>query len=408
MKNYIKSMFHLPYLHNKNISIIYFTYFAASLWFMLGMWYVYFLKIVAPEQIALVHTIGFIIGISMDIPSGYMADKIGRKHFLAIGLLLFSIGIGLFAFITNIWQMIIFEMITQTGIAFITGAQEAVLYDTIYAIEKDKSKVGEIFALIYSRCRMIVNFGLIISPLVGGVLYRFSDKAGWLLMSGFCFVAFLLTLTLTNHQQRGESIEIKILTHTKDSFKIFASKTNRYLIPAILLLSGIAFISDWGIFPQGSMERAGYTPLGISIFFAVIYTLSIISNHYLPSVAKKLGNYLGFKYYGILTVVMLLLGAGIYFVAPRAIVIVLGLFTITSSLFVSYLTIVVSDISNETNRATMLSMSGFSSKFLYMFSAPIVGLSFASNKPEYSWLGFAIIIFISVLMISKIWKKYSI
>ena len=156
------------------------------------------------------------------------------------------------------------------------------------------------------------------------------------------------------------------------------------------------------------MERAGYTPLGISIFFAVIYTLSIISNHYLPSVAKKLGNYLGFKYYGILTVVMLLLGAGIYFVAPRAIVIVLGLFTITSSLFVSYLTIVVSDISNETNRATMLSMSGFSSKFLYMFSAPIVGLSFASNKPEYSWLGFAIIIFISVLMISKIWKKYSI
>mgnify|MGYP002364900508 FL=1 len=105
---------------------------------------------------------------------------------------------------------------------------------------------------------------------------------------------------------------------------------------------------------------------------------------------------------------MLLLGAGIYFVAPRAIVIVLGLFTITSSLFVSYLTIVVSDISNETNRATMLSMSGFSSKFLYMFSAPIVGLSFASNKPEYSWLGFAIIIFISVLMISKIWKKYSI
>ena len=178
MSNKIKSMLHLPYLHNKNIAIIYFTYFAASAWFMLGMWYVYFLKVISPEQIALVHTAGFVAGIAMDVPSGYMADKFGRRRFLALGLLLFSIGIGLFAFITNVWQMIIFEMITQTGIAFISGAQEAVLYDTVYAMAKDKKKVNEIFAQIYSRCRMLINFALIVSSVIGGFLYRFSDKSG--------------------------------------------------------------------------------------------------------------------------------------------------------------------------------------------------------------------------------------
>jgi MFS family permease len=397
-------MLHLPYLHNKNIAIIYFTYFAASAWFMLGMWYVYFLKVISPEQIALVHTAGFIAGISMDIPSGYMADKFGRKRFLAMGLLLFSIGIGLFAFITNIWQMIILEIITQTGIAFITGAQEAVLYDTVYAMEKDKSKVNETFAEIYSRCRMLINFALIVSSVIGGFLYRFSDKSGWLLMSAFCFSAFILTFFMTNHQQQNEDDEVAILSHTKDSLKIFISKPNRYLVPAVLLMSGLAFVADWGIFPQGSLERPGYTPLGISIFFAVVYFISIIANHYLPALALKFGNYLGFKYYSILTASVLMIGVGIYQVIPRLIIIVLAVFIISSSLFTSYLTIVISDISDSKNRATMLSISSFSSKFLYMLSAPLVGYSFASNKPEYSWFAFAVLITFAMLITSKLKK----
>lgn len=402
MSNKIKSMLHLPYLHNKNIAIIYFTYFAASAWFMLGMWYVYFLKVISPEQIALVHTAGFVAGIAMDVPSGYMADKFGRRRFLALGLLLFSIGIGLFAFITNVWQMIIFEMITQTGIAFISGAQEAVLYDTVYAMAKDKKKVNEIFAQIYSRCRMLINFALIVSSVIGGFLYRFSDKSGWLLMSAFCFTAFILTFFMTNHQQQNEDDEVAILSHTKDSLKIFISKPNRYLVPAVLLMSGLAFVADWGIFPQGSLERPGYTPLGISIFFAVVYFISIIANHYLPALAMKFGNYLGFKYYSILSTFILLIGVGTYIVAPRLIVIALAIFVITSSLFISYLTIVISSISDTKNRATMLSISSFSSKFLYMASAPLVGLSFASDKPEYSWFAFAILIVVAMTITSKL------
>ena len=391
MSNKIKSMLHLPYLHNKNIAIIYFTYFAASSWFMLGMWYVYFLKVISPEQIALVHTAGFVAGIAMDVPSGYMADKFGRRRFLALGLLLFSIGIGLFAFITNVWQMIIFEMITQTGIAFISGAQEAVLYDTVYAMAKDKKKVNEIFAQIYSRCRMLINFALIVSSVIGGFLYRFSDKSGWLLMSAFCFTAFILTFFMTNHQQQNEDDEVAILSHTKDSLKIFISKPNRYLVPAVLLMSGLAFVADWGIFPQGSLERPGYTPLGISIFFAVVSFISIIANHYL-----------GFKYYSILSTFILLIGADTYVVVPRLIVIALAIFVITSSLFISYLTIVISSISDTKNRATMLSISSFSSKFLYMASAPLVGLSFASDKPEYSWFAFAILIVVAMTITSKL------
>ena len=400
------SILHLPYLKNRNIAILYFTYFAGSFWAMLGMWYVYFLGVVSPQQIAIVHTVGFIAGIAMDIPSGFLADKFGRKRFLSIGLVTFAVGIGLFAFIENIWQMIFFEIITQVGIACISGAQEAVLYDTVYAMEDDKKKVDDIFALIYSRCRMIINVSLITSAIIGGALYRFSDKAGWLMMSGLCLIAFVLTLTMQNHQQTGQSIEIQVLSHTKTSIKIFTSKINRYLIPAILIFGGLAFTSDWGIFPMGSMERVGYTPLGISIFFSLLYVVCIFANHYLPTIAKRLGNYLGFKYFGITTALLMIIGIGLFKIEPYLIVIPLAVFVILSSLMLSYMTVVISQISDETNRATMLSISSFSSKFLYLISGPLMGYSFAHNAPEYSWLGYGLLSIIGVFICGFIFKKY--
>lgn len=401
-----KDFFHLPYVRNRNIAILYFTYFAGSFWAMLGMWYVYFLGVVSPEQIALVHTVGFIAGIAMDIPSGFLADKFGRKRFLSIGLLTFAIGIGLFAFIENIWQMIFFEIITQVGIACISGAQEAVLYDTVYAMEKDKKKVDDIFALIYSRCRMIINVSLITSAIIGGALYRFSDKAGWLMMSGLCLIAFVLTLTMQNHQQTGQSIEIQVLSHTKTSIKMFTSKINRYLIPAILIFGGLAFTSDWGIFPMGSMERVGYTPLGISIFFSSIYVVCIVANHYLPTIAKRFGNYLGFKYFGLATALLMVSGIGLFKIEPYLVILPLSIFVILSSLLLSYMTIVVSSISDETNRATMLSISSFSSKFLYVISGPLMGYSFAHNAPEYSWLGYGLLSIVGVIICGFLFKKY--
>ena len=402
----IKRFLHLPYLQFKNIKIIYFTYFATSAWFMMGMWYIYFLKVISPEQIALMHTIGFIAGILVDIPSGFLADRFGRKLLLSFGLVTFGIGIGLFIFISNIWQMIIFEVITQIGLACISGAQEAVLYDTVNAITEDKSKVSEVFAEIYSRCRMIVNISLLTSGLIGGIIYRFSDIAGWLLMSAFCLTAFLLVLTLDNHQQKGTSIEIQILSHTKESIKVFMQKKNAYLIPAILILGGLAFASDWGIFPMGSMEQAGFTPLGISIFFVVIYIIAIISNHYLPRITNKFGNYNGFKYYSLAATLLLLIGIGAYKLNSYLIVLPLSAFIIISILLISYSTIVVTRISNEVNRATMLSISSFSTKFLYMVSGPFIGYSFAHNAPEYSWLGYAALAIIAFIVINFLVKKH--
>ncbi len=137
------SFIYFPYIRNRSIAVPYFAYFATSAWFISSIWYSYFLRIASPEKIAIVQSLSFIVGIVMDIPTGYLADKFGRKKLLAIGLLLFGIALSLFAFVSNLWQLFAFEVLVQIGLACISGAQEAVLHNTLNAIKTADESINE-------------------------------------------------------------------------------------------------------------------------------------------------------------------------------------------------------------------------------------------------------------------------
>lgn len=66
---------------------------------------------------------------------------------------------------------------------------------------------------------------------------------------------------------------------------------------------------------------------------------------------------------------------------------------------------VITGISNEVNRATMLSISSFSTKFLYMLIGPFVAYSFARNSPENSWLGYALLALFALMLIKLLVKN---
>lgn len=401
----IKNFFTLPHWRNKNIAIIYYTYFATSAWFTLGMWYTFFLKVASPEQVAFVHTLGFIVGIAFDIPSGYLADKFGRKKILIIGLFLFSLGMGLFAFITNLWQMYLFEIITQLGLACISGSQESVLYNTVNAVEKVKEKADDLFTLIYSKCRMIANFSVMTSGLIGGFIYYLNDKSNWLGMALLCFVAALLCLKLIDYHERESMDDTKAIDHIKNGLKALINRKNVWLLPSILIFGGLAFISDWGVFPYGSLEKAGYNPLWMSIFFTIVYIVTLFINNKLPALIKYFGKTGGFYYYAVSSAVLLIIGAACHVLYAPLVIIPLGLFIVLSSIFITYLTSFVSAITTEKHRATALSASSFLSKFLYMISAPLMGMAFTAGKPEYNYLGFATLVVITLIVIRILLTK---
>ena len=67
----------------------------------------------------------------MEIPSGYMADMIGRRTSLILGALLGTLGFVLYSVSSTFGHFLIAEIVLGLGASFISGSDSALLYDSL-------------------------------------------------------------------------------------------------------------------------------------------------------------------------------------------------------------------------------------------------------------------------------------
>lgn len=86
--------------------------------------------------------------IFLEVPTGVIADKISRKFSVAMGYLITSIPFALFPFVNGLEIFAILFAIKAVGKALVSGADSALLYDTLVELEeqseykKIKTKAG--------------------------------------------------------------------------------------------------------------------------------------------------------------------------------------------------------------------------------------------------------------------------
>jgi MFS family permease len=125
-----------------------------------------------------------------EIPTGAVADTLGRKWSYAIGIGLSIVGNLSFGLAGTYPMLLVANSLWAAAVTFISGADMAFLYDTL----RELGREGE-----YPRFRGIVigvdvvSIGL--SGLVGGFLYARLPEAPFLLYSTLLFIALLVILT---------------------------------------------------------------------------------------------------------------------------------------------------------------------------------------------------------------------
>ncbi len=73
-----------------------------------------------------------------EAPTGVVADKLGRKVSIAIGFLLITAGAIIYTSYPDFWIFVLAESLFGTGISFLSGAEEAFVYDTLKEIGREK------------------------------------------------------------------------------------------------------------------------------------------------------------------------------------------------------------------------------------------------------------------------------
>ena len=84
-------------------------------------------------EFALLQSFYYCVAVSLEIPSGVLADRLGRKHTLVAGALLAMAGSCIRILAFDFWVFALAEFCFASALALVSGADSALLYDSLAA-----------------------------------------------------------------------------------------------------------------------------------------------------------------------------------------------------------------------------------------------------------------------------------
>ena len=213
-------------------------------------------------QILLLQSILSIVMVVMEYPSGYISDRVGYRVALSLASLLGMVGWGVYTLATSFAHVLLAEILLGISLAFISGADSALLYETLKAGGAEHD-----YARYQGRMSGFAQVGESLGAIFAGVLYALAPLLPFILQVGVWLLALLLTRSLIEPPRLLASPA----SHLADALHSlrYAFVENRRLRSIIILnaILGLAsFYPVWLIQPY--MQHAG-VPLA---WFGPIWT----------------------------------------------------------------------------------------------------------------------------------------
>ncbi|MBI2578264.1 MAG: MFS transporter [Candidatus Aenigmarchaeota archaeon] len=191
-----------------------------------------------------------------EIPTGLVADKLGRKTSIILSGILTSLGFLIYGSIRDFRFFLLAEFLIAIGFTLISGADSALIYDTL----KQKKKSGE-SKKIFANYQIAGTLGIIIafpagSLIAGTVNIPYPDNLAFvMLLTAFPLFTYAIISFLLEEPKRTRPSETYFET-AKNGLKYLAKhKHLRPLALNFVLISTTLFFMYW--FYQPLLGSAG-------------------------------------------------------------------------------------------------------------------------------------------------------
>ncbi len=293
-------MFKRDLAHNLRYYTWYYT--LAGCIFTLPIWVAFYTQVITLPQLAIINAFENIFSITLEVPTGALADLIGRRTTIFLGKLLEAAMFISMPFAADFWQILLLTFIGSIGAALVSGSDSAILYDTL----KEQGREVE-FGKIYSKLLIHYRAGLIICSFAGGLLFTvwrglpYLTRGLFYIASGFA--AFLLVEPKLDSKKFTWS---KYLTQTKQGLvEITRSPFVRKLAAYYIVVAGITYACI-AYFNLPFAYDFGFTPSQMGYIVAAAYIVSSLIIHWLVTkdgLLTRTRVYLGFPL--LLTIALL-------------------------------------------------------------------------------------------------------
>ena len=156
------------------------------------MFFLFFEQVgLSVKEIFLVQTVYNMAAFLMEVPSGYVGDRLTRKFSLLLGSFLAAMGFLTYYFTDSFWFFCAAAFLMGTGTSFISGSDSAMLFDTLLEIDREED-----YLKYEGRVSAFGNFAEASAALIGGLIATLISIRTNLLVQGLLLLfAFLLILT---------------------------------------------------------------------------------------------------------------------------------------------------------------------------------------------------------------------
>ncbi len=230
------------------------------------------------SQIILLESTFAAMMVILEIPTGFLADRFGRKFSIILSACFNLGGVTLLATAGAYWQFMLGEIIGAIGLSFWSGAADALLYDSLTAeqITRYKKYQGNMF--------LAGRLGGIASAIIGGYVATFSLH--WPFYLSLAPLSLWLILTFFLKEPARLRLHHKSFEHFKRIVQesIVNNHRLRWFIIYSAIPTGSFLISFW--FYQRYLDDIALPTIWFGLILAAMNLASGLGSKYAHDIEK--------------------------------------------------------------------------------------------------------------------------
>lgn len=317
------------------------------------------------QDVFILKSVYSIAAVTLEIPSGYLADVWGRRKCLLLGSFLFFFGYLCYSFTDTFVAFLFAELLLGVGQTLVNGADSALLYDTTAQYKEE-----HLYLRYEGRITMIGNFAEAFAGIFGGLLAVYSLRFPFYGQAAIAFIGIPASIALkeVNRSKQIQNPLTEIIRIIK-----YSLITNKRLCCNIMysgIIGAATLMMAWFVQPVLMYLK---TPVS---WFGVIWTVLNLVVGFAALYSDRVDRYLGPKKMGTLILLFIVGGyVTLAFNLTYAGLAILFVFYIFRGFATPILKGYINQMTISEMRATVLSIRNF-----------IIRLMFAAISPFLGWL----------------------
>jgi MFS family permease len=348
-------------------------------------------------EIMLISTIVGIGSLILEVPSGMVADRIGYRKCISIGLLLNVLGYVVILFSSRFVHIAIYSILISAGTAIVSGADYSLLYESFVILKQEEQFKGYI-----RKVNSIKMYVVAVLTIASGFLYNLNAYIPFLLTTILYMLALVCSFFFVDIMP-SEETKVCLKEYFKYSFKtIKENKKFRWFI-----IEGSCFtvlFMNQNILLQQYMSDIGFK---VSLFGVVFFFFNLVS-----AFVSKRSEFLENKFKENTKIVFTILIIVCFVIAGISAnifgIIILAFCRVSIATISPILDTQVNESIDTGNRATLLSVYNASNSIADSIISPLIGLGIdmCGIFNVYVALGILFILFVLFLCLGRIKRMY--